>query len=48
MSNPTIKFFRSQSAPTNPIEGHVWFKTDDRTINLYKNGIWEAYAGVLS
>lgn len=42
-----IKFFRKQSAPLDPIEGYVWFNTDDRTINLYKEGDWEKYGGII-
>jgi hypothetical protein len=37
MAKPNIKFFRSNVAPANPVEGFVWFNTDDRTINLYKD-----------
>lgn len=43
-----IKFYRSQNAPSNPVEGYVWFNIDERTINLYKNGAWEKYAGIIS
>lgn len=42
-----IKFFRSANAPSNPIEGYVWFNTEDRTINLYKNSDWEKYSGII-
>ena len=37
MANPNIKFFRSNVAPSNPVDGYVWFNTTDRTISLYKN-----------
>lgn len=46
-----IKFFRTEANywETNaPMEGYVWFNTDDTTINLYKNGAWEAYSGIKS
>lgn len=48
-----IKFFRNVASywdGTNhiPQEGYVWFNTEDRTINLYKNGAWEAYSGIKS
>lgn len=42
-----IKFFRKNSAPSNPQEGYVWFNNSDRTISLYKNGAWEKYSGIL-
>ena len=48
MAKPNIKFFRSNVAPANPVEGFVWFNTDDRTINLYKNADWEKYAGIIN
>lgn len=48
MSKPNIKFYRSQSAPTNPQEGLIWFDTDLRAIKLYKNGDWEVYTKVLN
>lgn len=44
----TIKFFRSASAPANPQEGYIWFKTGDRTINLYKDNFWEVYTGLVN
>lgn len=43
-----IKFFRKNTAPSNPVEGWIWFNTDDRTINLYKSGAWEQYSGIKS
>jgi chromosome segregation ATPase len=43
-----IKFFRKNTAPSNPIDGYVWFNSADRTISLYKDGNWEKYAGILS
>lgn len=42
-----IKFFRKNSAPSNPQEGYVWFNNEDRTISLYKNSTWEKYSGIL-
>lgn len=48
MANPNIKFFRSNVAPSNPVEGYVWFNTEDRTIQLFKNGDWEVYSGLIN
>lgn len=50
MAQPNIKFFRYAEWPSNktPQEGYVWFNTTDRTINLYKSGAWERYAGIVS
>lgn len=48
MANPNIKFFRSNVAPSNPVEGYVWFNTTDRTISLYKNSAWEKYTGKIN
>ena len=46
-----IKFYRVVASYWNtvtPQEGFVWFNTDDRTISLYKNGVWEQYSGIKS
>ena len=48
MANPNIKFFRSNVAPSNPVEGYVWFNTENRTIQLFKNGDWEVYSGLIN
>lgn len=44
----TIKFYRSQSAPSNPQEGFIWFNSANNTIQLYKNGAWEIYTGKIN
>lgn len=46
-----IKFFRTAAnywETNTPMEGYIWFNTDDTTINLYKNSAWEAYSGIKS
>lgn len=46
-----IKFYRVVASywdTVTPQEGFVWFNTDDRTISLYKNGVWEQYSGIKS
>lgn len=46
-----IKFFRAESSywtNNTPQAGYVWFNTEDTTINLYKDGVWEPYSGVKS
>lgn len=48
MANPNIKFYRKSSAPANPQEGFIWFNTGDRTIQLYKDGDWEKYSGLVN
>lgn len=44
----TIKFYRSQNAPSNPQEGFIWFNSANNTIQLYKNGAWEIYTGKIN
>ena len=44
----TIKFYRSQTTPSNPQEGFVWFNSSNNTIQLYKNGAWEVYTGKIN
>ena len=45
-----IKFFRVDSnywKNKTPLEGYIWFNTDDRTIQLYKGTNWEKYSGII-
>lgn len=48
MANPNIKFFRSETAPSNPVEGYIWFNSTNNTIQLYKNSNWEIYTGKIN
>ena len=46
-----IKFFRAVNNYWNdktPQEGYVWFNSTNNTIQLYKNGDWEVYAGIVN
>lgn len=46
-----IKFYRAGNSywdNKTPLEGYIWFNTDDRTISIYKEGNWEKYSGIVS
>lgn len=43
-----IKFFRKDTAPSNPQEGYIWFNSTNNTIQLYKNSTWEVYTGKIN
>lgn len=43
-----IKFFRKDTAPSNPQEGYIWFNSANNTIQLYKNSAWEVYTGKIN
>lgn len=42
-----LKFYRKSEAPASPVQGAIWFNTNDKTIQLYTGTAWEKYAGNL-
>lgn len=42
-----LKFYRKSEAPAAPVQGAIWFNTNDKTIQLYTGTAWEKYAGNL-
>lgn len=49
MANTPIKFWKSASAPQNPVAGTIWFDSANKLIKVYTSATtFEAYSGIQS
>ena len=42
-----LKFYRKSEAPSNPVDGYIWFDSSTNRLKIYKSNKWEDYSGKL-